>query len=111
MIKALLLAPVNGISVILAALSTASIAPNGHGADCCPNAQHGASVAAYDKNSGARLWAAQNDLQSYSSPMLVTLAGVRQILVFSASRLIGVTPDRGELLSNRDDHRGRLEER
>jgi outer membrane protein assembly factor BamB len=63
-----------------------------------PGGRNGASVAAYDRNSGARLWAAQNDLQSYSSPMLVTLAGVRQILVFSASRLMGLTPDRGELL-------------
>jgi outer membrane protein assembly factor BamB len=63
-----------------------------------PGGRNGASIAAYDKNSGARLWAAQNDLQSYSSPMLVTLSGVRQILVFSASRLIGLTPDRGELL-------------
>jgi outer membrane protein assembly factor BamB len=63
-----------------------------------PGGRHGASIAAYDRNSGARLWAAQNDLQSYSSPMLATLAGVRQILVFGGSRLIGVTPDRGELL-------------
>jgi outer membrane protein assembly factor BamB len=30
--------------------------------------------------------------------MLVTMAGVRQILVFSATRLMGITPDRGELL-------------
>jgi outer membrane protein assembly factor BamB len=30
--------------------------------------------------------------------MLVTVAGLRQILVFSASRLMGITPDRGELL-------------
>jgi outer membrane protein assembly factor BamB len=30
--------------------------------------------------------------------MVVTLAGVRQILVFSASRLVGLTPDGGELL-------------
>jgi outer membrane protein assembly factor BamB len=63
-----------------------------------PGGRNGASVAAYDKTSGARVWAAQNDLQSYSSPMLATLAGVRQILVFSASRLMGITPDRGEVL-------------
>jgi outer membrane protein assembly factor BamB len=30
--------------------------------------------------------------------MLVTLAGVRQILVFSASRLAGITPESGKLL-------------
>jgi outer membrane protein assembly factor BamB len=63
-----------------------------------PGGRNGASIAAYDTNSGGRLWAAQSDLQAYSSPMLVTLAGVRQIVVFSASRLMGITPDRGELL-------------
>ncbi len=63
-----------------------------------PGARNGASVAAYDKATGARVWAAQNDQQAYSSPMLVTLAGVRQLVVFSASRLMGLTLDRGELL-------------
>jgi len=63
-----------------------------------PGGRKGASVAAYDKDTGARAWTAQSDLQSYSSPMLVTLAGVRQIVVFSAARLMGITPDRGELL-------------
>lgn len=63
-----------------------------------PGGRSGASVAAYDRNTGARAWAAQNDQQAYSSPMLVTLAGVRQLVVFSAARLIGLTPDRGELL-------------
>jgi outer membrane protein assembly factor BamB len=63
-----------------------------------PGARNGASVAAYDKNTGARVWAAHSDQQAYSSPMLVTLAGVPQLVVFSASRLVGLTPDRGELL-------------
>ena len=63
-----------------------------------PGGRSGASVAAYNKDSGARVWAAQSDLQSYSSPMIATLGGVRQILVFSASRLMGITPERGELL-------------
>lgn len=63
-----------------------------------PGGRDGQSVVAYDKRTGARAWAAHDDQASYSSPMLVTLAGVRQILVFSASRLMGITPDRGELL-------------
>jgi outer membrane protein assembly factor BamB len=63
-----------------------------------PGGRGGTSVAAYDRNTGARAWAAQNDQQAYSSPMLVTLAGVRQLVVFSASRVMGLTPDRGELL-------------
>ena len=35
----------------------------------------------------------EGDQQAYPSPMLATLAGVRQILVFSASRLMGLAPD------------------
>lgn len=56
------------------------------------------SVVAYDRQTGKRAWSALGDKQAYSSPMLVTLAGVRQILVFTATRVIGITPDRGELL-------------
>lgn len=63
-----------------------------------PGGPNGQSVVAYDRNTGKRAWAALDDQQSYSSPMLVTMAGVRQILVFSASRLMGVTPDRGSVL-------------
>jgi outer membrane protein assembly factor BamB len=44
------------------------------------------------------VWAALDDQAAYSSPMLVTLGGVRQLLVFTASRLVGLTPTSGELL-------------
>ena len=63
-----------------------------------PGGPNGQSIVAYDRRSGKRIWGALDDAQSYSSPMLVTLGGVRQLLVFSASRLMGVTPDRGEVL-------------
>jgi outer membrane protein assembly factor BamB len=63
-----------------------------------PGGPGGRSVVAYDRRTGARAWSALDDRAAYSSPMLVTLAGVRQLLVFSASRLMGLTPDRGELL-------------
>lgn len=63
-----------------------------------PGGSNGRSVVAYDAQTGKRAWAALSDRQAYASPMLVTLSGVRQILVFSASRLMGLTPDRGELL-------------
>lgn len=63
-----------------------------------PGGRAGQSVVAYNRSTGKRAWAALDDQASYSSPMLVTLAGVRQILVFTASRLAGITPDRGELL-------------
>jgi outer membrane protein assembly factor BamB len=63
-----------------------------------PGGGNGQSVVAYDRQTGKRAWSALDDRQAYASPMLVTVAGVRQILVFSASRLMGLTPDRGELL-------------
>jgi outer membrane protein assembly factor BamB len=63
-----------------------------------PGGRSGQSVVAYDRRTGKRAWAALDDQQAYSSPMLATLGGVPQLLVFTASRLVGLTPDRGELL-------------
>ncbi|MPY88249.1 MAG: PQQ-binding-like beta-propeller repeat protein [Luteitalea sp.] len=63
-----------------------------------PGGTRGQSVVAYDRRTGRRRWSALDDQQAYSSPMLVTLAGVRQMLVFSASRLMGLSPDNGDML-------------
>jgi outer membrane protein assembly factor BamB len=63
-----------------------------------PGGPDGRSVVAYDRHTGARIWSSLSDKQAYSSPMLVTLNGVRQLLVFAATRLMGLSPDRGELL-------------
>ena len=51
------------------------------------------SVAAYDRATGKRLWSTMGDMQAYSSPMLVTLLGVPQIVLFSSSRLVGLSAD------------------
>ena len=63
-----------------------------------PGGDNGRSVVAYDRQSGKRVWSALDDRASYSSPMLVTLAGVRQILTFTATRLVGLSPQNGTLL-------------
>jgi outer membrane protein assembly factor BamB len=63
-----------------------------------PGGSPGRSVVAYNRATGARAWSALDDRQAYSSPMLVTLSGVRQILVFSGSRVVGLTPDSGDVL-------------
>ena len=63
-----------------------------------PGGPQGHSVVAYDRLTGARRWSALDDQQGYSSPMLVTLGGLRQLVVFSASRLMGITPDNGRVL-------------
>ncbi|MDA2937908.1 PQQ-like beta-propeller repeat protein [Acidobacteria bacterium AH-259-A15] len=58
----------------------------------------GKSVVAYNKLTGHPIWKSLNDKQAYTSPMLVTLAGRRQILVVSAPRAMGVTVEDGSLL-------------
>jgi outer membrane protein assembly factor BamB len=63
-----------------------------------PGGADGQSVVGYDRGTGKRVWSALGDKQAYSSPMLVTLNGVRQLLVFSATRLVGVTPGDGKVL-------------
>ena len=63
-----------------------------------PGGSRERSVVAYDRRSGERRWSALGDQQSYTSPMLATLGGVRQILVVTASRVAGLTVDEGRLL-------------
>lgn len=63
-----------------------------------PGGPRGQSVAAYNKTTGAPNWKALDDPQAYTSPMLVTLAGTRQILIVSGRRAMGVTIEDGRLL-------------
>jgi outer membrane protein assembly factor BamB len=63
-----------------------------------PGGGNGQSVVAYDRESGRRAWSALDDRAAYSSPMLVTLAGVKQILAHTERRLVGLSPDNGTLL-------------
>ena len=63
-----------------------------------PGGSGGRSIVAYDRRSGDRRWTAEDDQSAYSSPMLATLADTRQIVVLTATRLMGLTPGKGELL-------------
>jgi outer membrane protein assembly factor BamB len=63
-----------------------------------PGGGNGRSIVAYDRATGRIAWSTLDDDAAYSSPMRVTLAGVDQILVFLAKRVVGVSPDRGALL-------------
>jgi outer membrane protein assembly factor BamB len=63
-----------------------------------PGGKSGRSVAAYNKHTGEPLWKALNDTQAYVSPMLVTLAGKRQILIETANRIVGLAVEDGALL-------------
>ena len=63
-----------------------------------PGGARGKSVVAYNTLTGAPIWKSLDDPQAYTSPMLVTLGGVRQILVVSARRAMGLTVEEGRLL-------------
>lgn len=63
-----------------------------------PGGANGKSVAAYNKLTGAPAWKSQSDQQAYVSPMLATLAGRRQVVVVSATRVMGLAPEDGSLL-------------
>jgi outer membrane protein assembly factor BamB len=63
-----------------------------------PGGAAGKSVVAYDARTGEPVWKALDDKQSYTSPMLVKLAGKRQLLVVSAGRLMGLTVENGSVL-------------
>jgi outer membrane protein assembly factor BamB len=63
-----------------------------------PGGQDGRSVVAYDKLTGAPVWSSLDDKQAYTSPILATLAGQRQIVVVSARRAMGLSVDKGALL-------------
>jgi outer membrane protein assembly factor BamB len=63
-----------------------------------PGGGAGKGFVAYNKLTGARVWSSQNDHASYTSPMLATLGGRRQIVAVTASRLVGLDPSDGSLL-------------
>lgn len=63
-----------------------------------PGGKSGKTVVAYDKATGERVWNALSDEASYTSPMLVNLAGRRQILVVTARNIAGLAPEDGSTL-------------
>jgi outer membrane protein assembly factor BamB len=63
-----------------------------------PGGMEGKSVVAYHKLTGERVWSSLNDQQAYTSPMLVTLAGRRQIVTATALRFVGLDAADGKLL-------------
>jgi len=57
-----------------------------------------ACVAAYRLKSGERAWVTGDDATGYSSPALLDVGGRRQVVVFTGSSAIGLTPETGSLL-------------
>jgi outer membrane protein assembly factor BamB len=63
-----------------------------------PGGRRGKSIVAYSRANGTPAWSALNDEAAYTSPMLVTLGGRRQILAVTATRIVGLTPENGTLV-------------
>lgn len=55
-------------------------------------------IVAFDKDTGEILWHSGSHLPAYSSPIVVTLGGVRQVVAFHARGLVGVSAEDGERL-------------
>lgn len=52
---------------------------------------------ALDKTNGAVQWASQRDIVSYSSPIAVDIAGIRQVVFVSGEAAVGLSPTDGSL--------------
>ena len=63
-----------------------------------PGGANGWSVAAYRLGTGEVAWHALDDVQAYTSPMLATVAGRRQIVTVTAARAVGLDTVDGALL-------------
>ena len=58
----------------------------------------GGILAAYDAVSGERRWIGPEAAEGYTSPQVMTIAGVRQIVLLSGTGLTGVSPRDGKPL-------------
>ena len=58
----------------------------------------GKSLVAFARENGRVIWASQGDKPSYSSPLAITVGGMRQIVFFTAEGPVAVTPAEGRLL-------------
>ena len=58
----------------------------------------GESLLAFDKGNGAVVWKGEDDKMTHSTPTAATIAGTRQIVFFTQTGLVGVTPDSGKVL-------------
>lgn len=59
---------------------------------------NGASLVAFDKRTGRVLWKAGDDEAAYSSLMVTTLAGTRQLVALTAEALLGADVQTGKML-------------
>lgn len=57
--------------------------------------ENNSGVIAYDKNSGTKIWAVGNDPASYTAPIVATLLGKEQLIIFGGKGPVGHDLDTG----------------
>ena len=85
---------------------TEGAARHGYAASPCIDGEHvialvgapGAGVVCFEKKTGAVVWKSQDDQAAYSPPLVVTLAGFKQIVCFTVSGVMGLDRADGKLL-------------
>ncbi len=63
-----------------------------------PGGANGKSIVAYHRLTGEPIWRSLNDRTGYTSPVLATLAGRRQIVWISGERVVGIAVEDGKQL-------------
>ena len=58
----------------------------------------GASIVAFDKNTGKEVWKTLNDKASYSSPIAISQGNGRQTIFLTATGLVGLKPKDGSVV-------------
>ena len=56
------------------------------------------SLVAYDRHTGEPVWSGGDDKSAYASPVLMTLAGIPQILIVNANSIVSHDPADGRVL-------------
>ena len=55
------------------------------------------SIVAFEKKNGEVMWSSHKDKLGYSSPIAITVQGVRQIICFTGTKLVSVSPTDGTI--------------
>jgi outer membrane protein assembly factor BamB len=63
-----------------------------------PGGTNGKSIVAYNRLTGAPVWRSLNDRAAYTSPILATFGGRRQIVWISGERVVGIALEDGKLI-------------
>ena len=60
--------------------------------------RYGASMVCFDKTDGRVIWKSQDDIAGFDGPIVARLAGVKQVVAFTADGVIGLDAGDGKLL-------------